>query len=49
MDPQKRIRTILLIDKIKADPVYAKIITLMDSSHYRNNGQKIKSDNSDSV
>ncbi len=35
MDPRTRIKTILLIGKIKADPEYAKTIEVTDSSHFR--------------
>ncbi len=35
MNPKIRIETILLIERIKSDPEYARRIELTDSSHYR--------------
>ena len=35
MDTRIRIRTILLIEKIKAEPVYADKISVRNTSYYR--------------
>ncbi len=35
MSPKERIRTILLIEKIRKNTEFAKKITVEDSSHYK--------------
>ncbi len=35
MDTKTRIKTILLLEKIKADPIYANRITVKDASYFR--------------
>ena len=37
MDTRIRIKTILLLEKIKSDPLYADKISVKDTSYYRKN------------
>ena len=40
MNPQERIRTILLIEKIRKNRECAEKITVSDSSHYKGKGEQ---------
>lgn len=40
MSPQERIKTILLLEKIRKYKEYAEKITISDSSHYKDKGEQ---------